>query len=345
MSKFVPEKSFLRGVLLHYFNMKKSAAESHRILVDVYGEHALAEQTCRKWFARFKNGNFDLEDKERPGQPKKFEDEDLVTLLDEDPGQTLLELSSSLGVDFSTVSKRLKAIGMVQKQGTWVPHELKPRDVERRLVTCELLLQRQVRKGFLHRIVTGDEKWVLYDNPKRRKSWGFPGHASISSPKQNIHGKKIMLCIWWDQLGVIYYELLQPGETITGDLYRRQLMRLNRALQEKRPQYKDRHDKVILLHDNARPHVSKVVKTYLETLKWEVLPHPPYSPDIAPSDFHLFRSMAHGLSEQHFDNYEMTKNWIDSFIESKDEEFFRRGIRALPERWQKVVDNDGQYFE
>ncbi|KAG5327510.1 MOS1T transposase, partial [Pseudoatta argentina] len=54
--------------------------------------------------------------------------------------------------------------------------------------------------------------------------------------------------------------------------------------------YRDaqRHDKVILLHDNARPHVGKPVKTYLETLKWEVLPHPPYSPDIAPSDFHLF---------------------------------------------------------
>lgn len=94
MSKFVPEKSFLRGVLLHYFNMKKSAAESHRILVDVYGEHALAEQTCRKWFARFKNGNFHLEDKERPGQPKKFEDEDLVTLLDEDRVQPSLETST-----------------------------------------------------------------------------------------------------------------------------------------------------------------------------------------------------------------------------------------------------------
>ena len=42
MSNFVPEKVFLRGVLLHYFNMKKTAAESHRILVQVYGEHALA---------------------------------------------------------------------------------------------------------------------------------------------------------------------------------------------------------------------------------------------------------------------------------------------------------------
>ena len=54
MSNFVPEKVFLRGVLLHYFNMKKTAAKSHRILVEVYGEHALAERTCQKWFARFK---------------------------------------------------------------------------------------------------------------------------------------------------------------------------------------------------------------------------------------------------------------------------------------------------
>ena len=73
----MPEKVFLWRVLLQYFNMEKNAAESHRILVEVYGEHALAEQTCQKWFARFKSGGFGLEDKERPGQPKKFEDEEL----------------------------------------------------------------------------------------------------------------------------------------------------------------------------------------------------------------------------------------------------------------------------
>ena len=99
-----------------------------------------------------------------------------------------------------------------------------------------------------------------------------------------------MLCIWWNQLGVVYYELLKPTKTITGDRYRTQLMRLSRALKDKR-QYNERHDKVILQLDNARPHVAKVVKTYLETLKWEV-PHPPYSPDVAPSDYHLFRSTA-----------------------------------------------------
>ena len=154
-----------------------------------------------------------------------------------------------------------------------------------------------------------------------------------------------MLCIWWDQLGVIYYELLKPSETVTGDLYRRQLMRLSRALKEKQPQYSTRHDKVILQHDNARPHVEGPVKRYLETLKWEVLPHPPYSPDLAPSDYHLFRSMAHSLADQKFQSYEEIKNWIDTWITSKDEEFFCRGIRSLHESWEKVVANDGQYFE
>ena len=91
---------------------------------------------------------------------------------------------------------------------------------------------------------------------------------------------------------VLYYELLKPNETITGERYRTQLMRLIRALREKRPQDEQRHVKVILQHDNARPHVAKPVKTYLETLKWEVLPHPPYSTDIAPSDYYLSRSMA-----------------------------------------------------
>ena len=85
---------------------------------------------------------------------------------------------------------------------------------------CLLVNSCLKRKEFLHRIVTGDEKWVHYDNPKRRKSWGVPDHASTSTAKPNIHGSKIMLCIWWDQLGVVYYELLKPTETITGDQYR-----------------------------------------------------------------------------------------------------------------------------
>ena len=158
----------------------------------------------------------------------------------------------------------------------------------------------------------------------------------------NIHAAKVMLCIWWDQLGVEYYELFKPSETITGDRYRTQVKRLDQALEEKRSKCQERHGKVILQYDNAWPHVARAVKTYLETLKWEVLPHPPYSSGVAPSDYHLFRSMALGLAHQHFRSYKEVKKWIDSWIASRDASFFRDEIQKLPERWKKVVARHGQ---
>ena len=146
MSNFVPEKVFFRGVLRHYFNMKKTAAKSHRVLMEVYGEHVLAERTCQKWFARFKSGDFGLEDEERSGQPKKFEDEELGALLDEDCCQTQDELAESLRVTQADILKCLKVARYIQKQGNWVSHELKPRDVERRFCISEQLLERYKKK-------------------------------------------------------------------------------------------------------------------------------------------------------------------------------------------------------
>ncbi|GBP28637.1 Mariner Mos1 transposase [Eumeta japonica] len=100
-----------------------------------------------------------------------------------------------------------------------------------------------------------------------------------------------------------------------------------------------------LMEIKGNEHDAVPVKNYLKPLNWGVLPHQPYSPNIVPSDYHLFRSMAHALSEQRFTSYEDTKNWVDSWISSKDKEFFRLGIRTLPVGWEKVVASDGQYFD
>ena len=64
-----------------------------------------------------KDNHFDVEDKERSGALKKFEDEELEALLDEDTCQVQAKLVESLGVDHTTVSKHLKGLGMIQKQG------------------------------------------------------------------------------------------------------------------------------------------------------------------------------------------------------------------------------------
>ena len=68
MSSFEPNKRHLRELLIYFFNLKKSAAEAHRLLVE--GDAALSERSCREWFQKFKNGEFDVEDKERSGRPK-----------------------------------------------------------------------------------------------------------------------------------------------------------------------------------------------------------------------------------------------------------------------------------
>ncbi|EGI61409.1 Mariner Mos1 transposase [Acromyrmex echinatior] len=172
MSVYQPNSRHLREVLIFCFNMKKSAAEAHRMLSNSHGEAAINGRTCREWFQRFKNGDIDVEDR-HSGREKVFEDAELETLLDQESCQNQKELARSLRMTQQAISKRVKVMGMIQKQGNWVPYELKPRDVEWRLFACEQLLEKQRRKGFLHRIVIGDEKWVHYDNPKRRKSWGI----------------------------------------------------------------------------------------------------------------------------------------------------------------------------
>lgn len=274
MSTFVPERRHLREALLFMFNLKKNATTAHQMLVEAYGDHALCKRTCREWFQRFKMGDFEVGDKDHGKPPQKFQDDELQALLDEDDTQTQKQLAASLNARQTTVSRRLHKMGKIQKQGKWVPHKLTEKQKEQRKTICEILIGRQEIKSFMHRLITGDEKWIYFDNPKHKRSWTDRGKPAASTPKRNIHGKKVLLCIWWDHHGILYYELLQPGETVTANRYVQQLTNLSNALMVKRPEWTNRHEKVILLHDNARPHVAKPVKNVLKELKWDVLPHP-----------------------------------------------------------------------
>ena len=80
-------------------------------------------------------------------------------------------------------------------------------------------------------------------------------------------------------------------------------------------------------------------KDTIKILGREQLPYPPYSPDLAPSDYHLFSSMEHALAEQHFDSYEEFENWVSDGFALKDEQFYWRGIHKWPERWSKTMAN------
>ena len=81
---------------------------------------------------------------------------------------------------------------------------------------------------------------------------------------------------------------------------------------------------------------TKPVHDTLEALNWEVLPHTVYSPDLAPSNYHLFASMRHALAEQSFGSYKYVKKWLEEWFTVKREDFYLRGIHKLSERWKNV---------
>jgi transposase len=65
---------------------------------------------------------------------------------------------------------------------------------------------------------------------------------------------------------------------------------------------------VILQHDNARPHTANMIKAAIQELDWEILPHPPYSPELALSDYQLFRSLSNNLPERGRESWIMEEN-------------------------------------
>ncbi|CAK9798994.1 Histone-lysine N-methyltransferase SETMAR [Anthophora plagiata] len=336
-------KVHFRHLFVFYFRKGKNAAETVRKISAVFGEGSVAESTVRKWFARFKSGKFDLEDRERSGRPLVADDDLIKTLIKNNPRQTTRHIAEIAHISHTTVVTRLKALGFVSRYDVWVPHDLTEKNLMDRISISDSLLRRNENDPFLKRLITGDEKWILYNNVQRKRSWGKQNESPLTTAKDGLHPKKVMLCIWWDWKGVLYHELLPYNRTINSDVYCNQLDRLKAAIDEKRPELANRRG-VVFQHDNARPHVSIQSRQKLLQLGWDVLPHPPYSPDLAPSDFHLFRSLQNFLNGKKFDSMEACKNYVDQFIAQKDAIFWKNGIHKLPYRWQKVIEQSGKYI-
>ena len=103
---------------------------------------------------------------------------------------------------------------------------------------------------------------------------------------------------------------------------------------------------VCLLHDNARPHSAHVTNAFLEKFKWDTLDRPPYSPDLAPSDLHLFLHLKKRLAGRNFeeDDDEVQEELMTCF-EGQVADFYDSGIQELVPRLNKCLDNGGDYVE
>ena len=102
----------------------------------------------------------------------------------------------------------------------------------------------------------------------------------------------------------------------------------------------------MLFHqDNAPVHKSAIALAAIHDCGFKLFEHPPYSSDLAPSDFHLFPNLKTAISGTHFQSDDDVIRAVDNFLNGQEKDFFKSGIEALKHRWQKCIDTEGDYVE
>lgn len=337
-------KTATRAVLRFLWKKGLSAKAASEEICAVEGPDTINRSTASRWFKRFSSGDLSLEEQPRSGRPKLDVGTAVAAAVMAEPQTSTRVIAHRLGVSKNTVHRRLLEQDFSNKRPRQSPHELTQLQAENRVKLCQELLKNPRDDRFWKRIVTGDEKWVFLRNPDNRKQWAKRGQDTQAQAKQDRFGKKVMLCVWWNIHGILHFELVPEGRAVTGDLYAEQLERVHAVLVQKYPALTNRK-RVLLQHDNAPAHRSRKVQAKLAELDcMEVLPHPAYSPDVAPSDYGLFRSMTHFLCGKQFNDYDEVKHACQQFFDSKPASWYHHQIELLAQRWLAVLNHNGLYF-
>jgi histone-lysine N-methyltransferase SETMAR len=205
-----------------------------------------------------------------------------------------LELSQEVGVSVGSDEEILHELELTKVSTRWVPWLLMTEHREGCLVAVTQFLQQYKREGakFLDPFVISDETWVQCFTPESKrasKQWKYAHSPPPGKVKTIFSAGMIIATVFWDSKGVLDLDFLAGQKTINVHYY-------STLLNEKmklaiRSEQRKRQDSVYFLQDNACPHTAILTMAALLKLKWDVLPHLVYSPDVAPSDYHLFGPM------------------------------------------------------
>jgi histone-lysine N-methyltransferase SETMAR len=279
----------------------------HRELVSVCGDSAMDYSNENRWMEKFKKGRVSGTDLPRPGRPSSSrtaaKKERVENLILSDCWVTVEDICAHTGLTHGTVMRIIKEdLQMTKVSARWVPKMLDESKKEIRM-TCseEMLTRHQSDPHFLEKLVTMDETWILLFNPETKSQSKQWKHSESPPPKKfrvGASAEKILYSMFWDQKGVILSYPIPKGMTITGECYRDILKnQLLPAVAEKRPELVGNF---ILHQDNAPPHKARIVTEFLVEQGIETLRHPPYSPDLVPSDFWLFDTLKLSLQGRQF---------------------------------------------
>ena len=236
---------------------------------------------------------------------------------------------------------------MSKVYSTWIPHLLTPLQRHEWVEASEELLARYEEEeegnDLLSRIITVDEWWFYYYQPEW-KQWKRADSPPPTKFKQEKSERKVLYSFFWDYNDVILKEPVPAGRTIPKTYYANLL--INKLhLEIKKRRWASISTGAILHRDNALAHTSSNVLSPIDNLRYELLRHPPYSPDLAANDSYLFPLLKEYLKARRYEDVSALPSSIDQCLNGLSEDDFTAAIQQLPERWRKCISVNGRYSE
>jgi len=211
------------------------------------------------------------------------------------------EIAETIGISKERVGYILhEELDMKKLCARWVPRLLTADQKCTRIKISEQCLERFNKKKNLI-LCVGLLLWMIlwftitHQNPNSSQNSGEKPVVQRQKKTRSVPSAgKVMASVFWDAEGILFIDYLEKGKTITGPYYSNLLTRLDEKIREKRPSLQKK--KIIFHQDNAPAHKSVLTMGKLRDLHYELLEHPPYSPDLAPSDFGLFPKLKNSSS-------------------------------------------------
>ncbi|QQP52895.1 Putative mariner transposase [Caligus rogercresseyi] len=289
-----------------------------------YGDSAPSISMVKKWFTEFRCGRTSTIDAERSGRPVEVATPETIQKIHDmvlaDRRLKVREIVEAIGISHGSVVSILKDhLAMKKLSARWVP----------RLLTID---------HKRNRVTTSMECLALFNRNKDEFFRRF-----VTKAKVGLSANKVMATLFWDARGVIHIDYLQKGRTMNGEYYTSLLDRFNEDLKKKRPHLAKK--KVLFHQDSARVHTCVVSMAKFYELRYELLPHPPYSPDLAPSDYFLFPNLKKWLAGKRFYSNNEIVSQTNTYFEDLEKSYFLEGIKFLEKRWTKCIALKGDYVE
>ena len=147
----------------------------------------MTDRTCQKWFVKFHAGDFSLDDAPGSVRTVEVDSDQNETLTENNQCYTMWEIAVIPKISKSSVENHLHQLGYVHHFDVWVSHKLSKKNLLDRISTCKSLLKHNENVPFLKQNVTGDEKWILYNNVEQKRSWGKRNEPPPTTPKAGLH--------------------------------------------------------------------------------------------------------------------------------------------------------------